>query len=389
VTLGTGQLPQPPAKDEPAQEAAEEKKPPPKNPFRGSTLIFDQSMSTQTAHLEWGEGQQSYVPSYQWWISVRPRYNFTDRFSVSLRMDYYKEFTNSSETTYYREDQFGDLWASASYSVPLPKSLKNTRANLGARLILPVSKYSQAAGMYVNPGVQATLMQNIPLRDGDDALFSSTHVGVTVIYSHPFYRSTTATPDGFGYIRQDMNGRSVVDPQLEGSMLTSNSLFTVLDTGLQITDKLSFSANMIFINSWKYQPTENVQYQYNPNVSPIAVPRNGDSPRMTERLWFSASVDYELMDELTLSLGYYNLANALGPDGQFRGLWGTNNVWWSPNARVFFDVTANLDKIYDSLTGSKSRDIDPSQRRTRITQNVQKVKLGHVQEANSATPVRY
>ncbi len=54
-----------------------------------------------------------------------------------------------------------------------------------------------------------------------------------------------------------------------------------------------------------------------------------------------------MCDEIDLSLGYYNLANAIAPDGQRRSLFGADNVWWSPDARVFFDITANLDALFD------------------------------------------
>ena len=57
-----------------------------------------------------------------------------------------------------------------------------------------------------------------------------------------------------------------------------------------------------------------------------------------------------LIDELALSVGYYNLTNAIAQDGQPRTLFGGENIWWSPDARFSFTVTANLDVLYDDLT---------------------------------------
>ncbi|MGA7123045.1 MAG: hypothetical protein WBY94_23280, partial [Polyangiaceae bacterium] len=51
-------------KDEPTQGAGQGEK----DPLRGSTLTFDQSVTTQTVGL--GETPQSYVPVYQWWLSL-------------------------------------------------------------------------------------------------------------------------------------------------------------------------------------------------------------------------------------------------------------------------------------------------------------------------------
>jgi hypothetical protein len=75
-----------------------------------------------------------------------------------------------------------------------------------------------------------------------------------------------------------------------------------------------------------------------------------------------ASLDYELMDELSLGVGYYNLANEIAPNGTRRGLFSSETVLWSPDARVFFDLTANLDQIYERATGAKSKKASTSAR---------------------------
>ena len=43
-------------------------------PFRNSTLLLDQSTTPETI---WRNVQQTAIPSYQWWISFRPRWYFT------------------------------------------------------------------------------------------------------------------------------------------------------------------------------------------------------------------------------------------------------------------------------------------------------------------------
>ena len=85
----------------------------------------------------------------------------------------------------------------------------------------------------------------------------------------------------------------------------------------------------------------------------VQVQRSPFDTQYTVNTWFIASVDYDLLDEVSLGLGYYNLANEIGPDGQRRGIVGKDNIWWSPDARVFFDITANIDKLYDLASGKK------------------------------------
>jgi len=68
-----------------------------------------------------------------------------------------------------------------------------------------------------------------------------------------------------------------------------------------------------------------------------------------------AALDYTPIDELTVGLGYYNLANALALDGQARTVFGGENIWWSPDARFFFDVSFNLDVLYDDARAAGRR----------------------------------
>lgn len=321
--------------------------PPPESPspIRGSSLLFDQSATTQTARLETSP-QQSYVPTYEWWLSLRPRYWLGEHVYVWLRADYYKELTNSGATTQYRDDVFGDVWTNAVYETTLG-ARSRTKVNLGIRALLPTSKESRANGVYVTAGLTSGISQRIPLREGSDWL-DHARFGVSAAYTHPFSRATTATSlGGFGYVRQDTDGRSFVSDQLRGTTLVNHQLMIVVDSGLQITPKLGFTFDVIAINQWHYAPTGDVAVAV--AGASAAVPRSSDDKQFTQSTWLLASFDYALLPELSLGVGYYNLANVIAPNGTRRGLFGGDNVWWSPDARVFFDATLNLDRIYDDL----------------------------------------
>jgi hypothetical protein len=312
--------------------------------IRGSTFLFDQSLSTQTAQLESGSPQQSYVPLYEWWLSLRPRYWFGDHFSVWGRLDFYKELTNSQPTTLAHEDLFGDVWTGGSWRTLLgPRKL--TKLDLGVLALWPTSKVSQGAGIYVTAGASAGVTQKIPLRPSP--ILGEAHAGLGLTYQHPFSRATTAVPDGsFGYVRQDADAHSFVSDQLSGTMLAEHRLITTLDSGLRITPKLSWTLDMILIDEWHYAPTDATVQT---GSGPVTVPSNSGATTFTQSTWFLTSFDYALLDEVSLGLGYYNLANVVAPDGQRRGLFGANNIWWSPDARVFFDVTVNLDAIWGDV----------------------------------------
>jgi hypothetical protein len=339
------------ARDEPAEAHGAENVPEgDKNPIRDSIFIFDQSMTTQTAGLE--NAEQSNVPFYGWWLSLRPRWNFSDHFRVQARFDYYKEFTNSQNTTYRYEDVFGDIWTDAVYSRPLAEEgrWKNTKVSLGARVIWPTSKISMAQGTFLTFGPMVGVRQKFPIRGDDAPWLNSARVGLSATYLYAVTRDTTGATSSLSYPTQDVEGRPLFSGQLTGQTLAQHTLYGIVDTGVQITPKLGLTVDWILINQWHYTPS-------NTTIQIASGPANATSLRpdnqFTQLGWFLTELEYELIPEVSLGLGYYNLANTVGPNGQANSLFGggENNFLWSPDARVFFDVTANLDKIFEDATG--------------------------------------
>jgi hypothetical protein len=334
------------------------------DPLRGSTFLFDQSMSTQTARLE--NAELSNVPFYAWWLSFRPRWNFDEHWRVQARLDFYKEFTNSQDTTYYREDVFGDLWTELIYSTYLAKEgpWKNTKVSAGARAYWPLSKQSQANGMYLTLGATAGISQKIPIRGDGASTFNSARVGLSVAYLHPFTQSTTAAsygnyagPYGEPVADSGLNPTSnyaFSTDQLTGATLLEHQLYGILDTGLQITPKLGLTLDGILINNWHYAPTNAcVSTPTGPVCPGSAGVTSGPDQQFTQLFWLVLAADYEVVPEMSVGLGYYNLTNVIATDGTVRGPFtgGFDNLWWSPDSRVFLDVTVNLDRIFEDATG--------------------------------------
>jgi len=351
-------------KDQPEQGQGTETVPArDRDPLRGSTFLFDQSASTQTVGLE--NAEQSNVPFYGWWLSLRPRYNFDDHWRVQVRFDYYKEFTNSQDTTDYREDVFGDIWTDVVYSTALaPRGRwKNTKISLGLRALWPTSKQSQANGTYVTLGATAGVSQKVPIRGADAKVLNSARVGLSLAYLHAFTQATTATDYGnFAYPSESVADSGLgpasytffTTDQLTGQTLVEHQLYGILDTGLQITPKLGLTVDAILINNWHYAPTRTcVDIATGCTSPPTVSPVTGADNQFTQLFWFVASADYEIIPEMSVGIGYYNLSNTLATDGTLRGPFssGFDNVFWSPDARVFLDVTANLDRIFEDATG--------------------------------------
>jgi hypothetical protein len=321
----------------------------PTDPFRGSTFTFNQSLGTQTAHLE-PSPQLSYVPYYGWWLSLRPRWNFTDTLRLQARFDYFKEFTNSEDTTYLREDVIGDLWTDLVYTSPLAPAgpWHRTKVTLGLRAQWPTSKASRGSGTYVTLGALAGVSQTIPLFGSHAPVLPAARIGASFVYLHPFSNATTPTEyGGFGYVRENTDGYSFVSDQLSGQTLVAHQLISIVNGDLQITPRLSFGLSFVWIDQWHYAPTSTTVTTLTGPVTPTAL---ASDTQFTQLLWGIAALEYEVADEVTLGLGYYNLTNAIAPDGTRRSPFagGVDNTFWSPgNAFVFFEVTAHLDRILE------------------------------------------
>ena len=213
--------------------------------------------------------------------------------------------------------------------------------SVGPRLILPTDKGARDSGLMLGAGASAGLAQTFPLRGGGAALLRSARLGATAIYNHPFNRATTPVNDGIHQLRQDIAGRAVISDQLRGEMNTQNALTLSFFGDLQVARRVDVSASYVILQSWLYAPSDT------PICSPLTwcvVPMSiADPSTYRVSTWLTASVGYDVTDELSLTLGYYNLAQQLGPLGTRR------DPLWSPNARIFLTATGNLDAIYQRL----------------------------------------
>ena len=311
-----------------------------KNPFRGSTLLFDQSILT--SDLAPGS-QQTYSPLYEWWFSPRAYYWFGEHVRVGGRFDLFKEVgTNHEETTTAGEWRVGDPWLTASYgaNATFLNDYPRTRWSVTATVRPPLSKESQANGQYFAAGPSASMSYGHALRKGA-TFFPGASVGATVIYSHAFTQSTT--PDSFtsfGRLTQTPEGTVALSRQVRSGTLAGDTLSYAFNFDLQVLEKLSLNGSFMVLNQFSYRPPD-------VTVAGAPVPHGANDTRLRQLTWVVLGVDYAVIPELTVGVGYYNLADALGLDGTRR------SVFWSPDARLFLSLTANLDAIGEALFATK------------------------------------
>ena len=313
-------------------------------PWRGSTFLFDQSVTTQT--LGMGKDYQSRNDVYEWWFAFKPRYTFFERgkeaLSLHVWMNLYLELTNSDTTATQHEPVIGPttLWGLYTYTF-YENAGYRTAASIGPRMTLPTDRASRNAGQLFGLGAMAAATQTVPLAPEGAKALTSLRLGFSAIFIHPFNRATTPVNGDLEQPRQDVAGRSIASDQLRPGMNVANALTLLFTGGVQLLPRLGFGVSYVIGNSWAYAPTDvpicSVQTGC---TSPTSF---GEPPSFRVSTWALASLDYDAVDEMTVSLGYYNLTSQIGADGERR------NPFYSPDARFFLTLTGNLDIIYERL----------------------------------------
>jgi hypothetical protein len=321
--------------------------------YRGSTLSFDQSVTSETVGI--GRDVQTRDPLYQLWLSFRPRIvpyeDDAQSVAVAARVDAYDELTNSNDTTRQRQLVWGDVWLTGSYSRTVYREGRwATQLSVGPRVLLPTSAVSQANGVVVTAGGGVGAKQQIPLLGGD--YLNRLQLGLAATYSHPFTGATTAeSPDTFaGRPRTGVDGtadpRTGRNDQLTGGYLVDHQLIDAVDATLQIAPRVSLSLGIILIHQWKHGSPS--------GCTPVAIQlgsacagpssKNPSPPTYFMSTWLTSSVDWQVLDAVALSVGYYNLTGTVALDGT------RQSPFWAPQAsRFFLTATASLDVIVDAI----------------------------------------
>jgi hypothetical protein len=340
-------------KDEPTKGGAKtEEKAPPLNPLAGSLFLFDQSISTGTV----AKGSNlSYVPEYEWWLSPRVYYNFSRQFKVGVRQDVFKEWTNAEETTKGHEWRIGDTWLTASYADKLKFISEKLRGSIGWTVRPGISKESRGSGQYFATGPSASLTFGYDITGEKGKAFKSGTFGASISYSKAFTRCTTACKSDFSQPRQTSSGDIVDSDQVRSGSLTGSTLLYAVNAGLELADGLDFSASQIWFTNFLYGLSD---AQIRNGDTFASVPTSELDTRVRQFSWFLVSLDYEVIKEIGLSVGYYNLNNVIAPDGKYR-----QPFWSRDGARIFFSVEFKIDAIYDRFYGKKEEKKNVAQKK--------------------------
>ncbi|HMJ13338.1 MAG TPA: hypothetical protein VK524_18080 [Polyangiaceae bacterium] len=319
--------------------------------WRESTLLLDQSVSTETVGV--GKDIQTRNPSYDMTLLFRPRYYlYEDELqNVSLRgeIGVFHEFTNSDVTTERGETSLTDAQLFASLARTVYRS-SDYRTELSLRapiLTFPTSKVSSRNGTVLGLGASFTVAQDVPLAGPRSKLLQAATAALRLGYAHTFTNSIVPTNSELARRRTDPEGRLLIDDQFGSPAFPEHegTIRLLFDVG--ISERVTWGTAFTWQPLWKYKlPDTQICNVATGCVEPESVE---DPQRFVVVTTFETEVAWDPIDEASVALGYSNLTSQVGSSGERR------NVFYSPAARFYLTLTANLDEIYLTAKGRQGR----------------------------------
>lgn len=323
-----------PATDAPSGSPAEPAKKPKPRPWAGTNVANYNSVSTSTIF----KGQQhDYNPTVDTSLWLLPRYSISESFQLRGRLIFNYEFTNSDTTATRNEPRFSDTGLQLFYR-KIPEIPGGIKPAVALNVTAPTSPESRARTMVVATGATLQLSKAFEhVLGGDVTLISS------LVYTHPFYRSTTPelrTP--LAYAPQCVGGGGCQD-QLTGTLNPSDSLsYIFIATGGW--GKWSPGIAYFGTSQWAYSPKEAA----NPvDGTPLNTPPGFRPQSVRQSSYFSFWLDYEVNSWLTPEVGYWLSRSVLDEAGQ-RG-----NQFFDryQDMRVYIGANIAIDNVLKSLEG--------------------------------------
>ncbi len=268
-------------------------------------VFFSQSVNTRGLRRD---SQLTYDPTYTWTLSVRPRWNVSERLSLGARQDLTLELTESNLTSRRRQVWVDDTRFDASYTMrarPLGVSL-----TWMAMLRLPTSLVSIGARRSVNLGGGVLAIRSVDV------------LGGLVFYGLLSYRAWLS---GSNVIRVrggdeafacDLSGVGSTSAceQAGGFTTTIGTLSMIGQVSLIPRERWTLSLALVAEVHHAHRVGEAcVDVLSSPEPVCLAGDRSRDHIRTLTQ--FSLSLGYDIRDYLTLSLSYEALAYHPDLDG--------------------------------------------------------------------------
>ena len=265
------------------------------NPWRDTEIDYEHGFSAYSLSKS---ADPTYNPYYVHVLTIAPQWHVGDYLVFKAKLAIEQELTDADETTKKHEVNLSDL----TFDIATPgitEGFTGIKIAGGVRFFFPTSKASQATTMYLAIGPGHNVSRKFPLLEG-------LNIGYGARFNFAFHKFTTAqnnapwvacgsadSPACSQFVQTGVRN-------MWGQLLHGPTLNFVPVNGLNID--LGFT----FINSFLY--------------GLAGEPVMGDDKDVSVRRaqWFTASIGYDVLDYLTVSLGASTVYGDLSPDGKYR-----------------------------------------------------------------------
>jgi hypothetical protein len=279
-------------------------------PFRESSMVWFQSLGAmglvKSSELTW-------KPYYDWLWRVYPRYYFTDKLSLRVKVGLEIEWTNSPDTTTQREPNWEDIWVDIVYSPVWTVPRARIEITPSLRLVIPTSKLARAETQYIGigPGFALRRSFDLPRRMSLELSYAFRYTKfinhyTTLQYQGQPLAGCAAGPD---------SGNCGAGLQ-SGASSVSHQFINMLAADLNITKKLTVELFVAFFNYLTYGvPSATVQL---PGGEMVTLgPDPGMNVNHRASVWYLLSAEYQIHPIVRLGLAVSTWTPQLAPDSTY------------------------------------------------------------------------
>lgn len=354
----------------PVASAPDAATPPPAEPeplmWRGTSFTWTQGVTTTTVGI--GRDNYGYEDDYYGWDFTFSPNLFVldlpeDKITVFADVGVSVEWTDSGSTTTENEPQFRDMQVGAGYTRSIWKSEdKEWSTGLGTRVRynIPTSNASLGQGRYGVLSLGTSLTQKLRLLGNEAKGLNNLTVVGGFTWSHLFARSYTPTNPDLERTRQSASGATIFSDQLSFRSMDIDRLIPSVTFVLPLIGDLSLTTGFRLIGRFRHDFEGN-------DCEIVVAGECQQADRLEDRATYFTDSSFDLAltqpiyDFVSLNLGYNNESLTLGEDGKNR------NVFYSPGAQFYLDLTANLDVIYAKASGREEVALPPGPRNNSVT----------------------
>jgi hypothetical protein len=326
-------------------------------PWHDSTFTWNHAATTTILGVGrdniGGDGEY-----YGWDFTLRPRFYFIEEKQYKLfalgEIGWATELTNSDTATDQRETLFKDTLLGVRYQRTLWESGGKDEGEYSATfhvtplIVLPTSPASYEGGKYFSAGLGSEFQPKIKLLGKSANGLNNVTGRFGLTYSHLFSESYTPVSSDLQRPRQNATGDTILGDQLTGTSFEIDRLTVLLGFILPVYKDLQLLAEFRWINGWthEWEPGGGTGCDVAILNDPCVVAGRTEEDPVNYRVSTIVQIglNYPIYEVVEVGLGYQNESPQVGPLGERR------NMFYSPDAQFFLDITANLDKIYAKVT---------------------------------------